>query len=123
MQTNWLEIGPLGEIPLAGGRYADTPLGQIALLRNERDEVFAVENRCPHRGGPLSEGYVSGTLVFCPLHNWQIDLCTGTAMPPDVGSIRTWPVRVEDGRVFIGIPHEHGEESSDDDGCGHQRLA
>ena len=100
---NWVEVGDLSAIPPMGGRYVDTPQGQIALLRNEADEVFAVENRCPHRGGPLSEGYVSGKLVFCPLHNWQIDLAKGEAVPPDVGCVKQYAVKVEAGMVFLEL--------------------
>ncbi|MHB8249348.1 MAG: nitrite reductase small subunit NirD [Acidithiobacillus sp.] len=101
--AQWMEVGSLMEIPQLGGRYVDTPQGQIALLRNEADEVFAVENRCPHRGGPLAEGFVSGRVVFCPLHNWQIDLNKGEALPPDAGCVKTYPVRVEEGQVYIAL--------------------
>lgn len=99
----WLALGSIAEIPTLGGRYVDTPQGQIAVLRNENDEVFAVSNRCPHRGGPLSEGFVSGKIVFCPLHNWQIDLEKGEAMAPDHGCVKRFPVRVEDQQVWLGL--------------------
>lgn len=102
-EITWVEIGPIHDIPQLGGRYVETPSGQIAILRNEADEIFAVENRCPHKGGPLSEGYVSGQVVFCPLHNWQIDLRKGEAVAPDKGCVKTYPVRLDDGQVFIGL--------------------
>lgn len=100
---HWIVVGSLEDIPPLGGRYVETDKGQIALLRNETDEVFAVENRCPHRGGPLSEGYVSGRIVFCPLHNWQIDLTKGEALPPDVGCVKTYPVKIESGQIFLSL--------------------
>ncbi len=99
----WLALGPLEAIPACGGRYVDTPQGQIAVLRNEQDEVFAVSNHCPHRGGPLSEGFVSGKVVFCPLHNWQIDLEKGEAVAPDSGCVNKYPIRMEDGQVWLGL--------------------
>lgn len=100
---HWIAVGSLEDIPPLGGRYVETDKGQIALLRNETDEIFAVENRCPHRGGPLSEGYVSGKVVFCPLHNWQIDLTKGEALPPDVGCVKAYPVKIESGQIFLSL--------------------
>ncbi|MFA7495778.1 MAG: nitrite reductase small subunit NirD [Acidithiobacillus sp.] len=99
----WLELGSIEEIPALGGRYITTSQGEIALLRNENDEIFAVSNRCPHRGGPLSEGFVSGKTVFCPLHNWQIDLEKGEAMAPDQGCVKTFPIRIENQIVWLGL--------------------
>ncbi|MBU2740364.1 MULTISPECIES: nitrite reductase small subunit NirD [Acidithiobacillus] len=99
----WMALGTLEEIPARGGRYVETPFGEIAVLRNENDEVFAVSNHCPHRGGPLSEGFVSGKLVFCPLHNWQIDLEKGEAMAPDSGCVKRFPIRMEGGQIWLGL--------------------
>ena len=99
----WFPLGRIDEVPLGGGRYVETPAGQIAVLCNEAGELFAVHNRCPHRGGPLSEGFVSGKTVFCPLHNWQIDLESGEALAPDVGCSHKYPVKVEGGRVLLAL--------------------
>ncbi|MBU2738240.1 MULTISPECIES: nitrite reductase small subunit NirD [Acidithiobacillus] len=99
----WMALGTLEEIPARGGRYVETPLGEIAVLRNENDEVFAVSNQCPHRGGPLSEGFVSGKLVFCPLHNWQIDLEKGEAVAPDSGCVKRFPIRMEGEQIWLGL--------------------
>ncbi|BBF65877.1 nitrite reductase small subunit NirD [Acidithiobacillus sp. 'AMD consortium'] len=99
----WMALGTLEEIPAWGGRYVETPEGQIAILRNENDEVFAVSNQCPHRGGPLSEGFVSGKLVFCPLHNWQIDLEKGEAVAPDSGCVKRFPIRMEGEQIWLGL--------------------
>ncbi len=100
----WQDVAALTDLPALGGRLVVVPGGEIALLRNERDEIFAIDNRCPHKGGPLAEGAVSGHSVYCPLHNWRIDLTCGQACAPDVGQVRTWPVRVTDGRILIGLP-------------------
>ena len=75
--------------------------GKIAVFRNTEDKVFALLDRCPHKGGPLSQGIVFGESVACPLHNWCIDLKTGCAAAPDEGSVKRFPVRVVDGMVEL----------------------
>ena len=97
---SWIDIGHIDDIPLRGARVVKTPLGCVALFRTGEAEVFAASDRCPHKGGPLSEGIVHGQSVTCPLHNWVFDLNTGQAQGED-GSITTFPVRVENGRVLI----------------------
>ncbi len=97
---SWIDIGPVTDIPLRGARKVKTPLGCVAIFRTDTAEVFAVTDSCPHKGGPLSEGIVHGTSVTCPLHNWVFDLNTGQAKGED-GSIATFPVRIEAGRVLI----------------------
>lgn len=104
IDASWQEVASLGDIPRLGGRVLATTSGEIAILRNESGTIFALDNRCPHKGGPLSEGYVSGETVYCPLHNWQIDMRCGEAREPDKGCVRTWPVRIEGERVFIRLP-------------------
>lgn len=98
---SWLDIASVDDIPLRGARKIRTAMGCVALFRTDRDEVFAASDRCPHKGGPLSEGIVHGQSVTCPLHNWVFDLNTGQAQGGDTGSISTYPVRVEAGRVLI----------------------
>ena len=73
----------------------------IALFRTMDDRVFALEDRCPHRNGPLSQGIVHAKAVTCPLHNWVIDLESGKALGADVGSVRTYPLKIENGRILI----------------------
>ena len=99
----WTEIGRLEDIPRLGSRVVRAPGGDIAVFRNADDEVFAVLNRCPHQGGPLSEGLVYGRTVACPLHNWCMDLATGSALAPDEGCVPTFPVRVAEGRVLLDL--------------------
>jgi len=78
----------------------------VALFRTHDGHLFALEDRCPHQGGPLSEGIVHGHRVTCPLHNWVIDLPTGEAQAPDRGSVRTFAVEVVDDEVVITLPSE-----------------
>ena len=103
MMNDWVEIGRIEQIPLRGARCVNTPAGKIAVFRTAENQVYAIENRCPHKQGPLSEGIVHGASVTCPLHNWVFDLATGKATGADEGEVRTYPVEVVDGRIFLGI--------------------
>ena len=78
-----------------------TRLGCIAVFRTSEEEVFATSDRCPHKGGPLSEGIVHGKSVTCPLHNWVFSLASGEAQGADEGMIDTFAIRIEDGRLML----------------------
>ncbi|MEN8206901.1 MAG: nitrite reductase small subunit NirD [Pseudomonadota bacterium] len=101
--TNWTEIAKLEDIPRLGSRVLKTDTMNIALFRTASDEVFAIRDECPHKGGPLSQGIVHGTSVTCPLHNWKIDLASGEALVPDEGCTNTFVTKIEDGRVFLAL--------------------
>ena len=98
----WLEVGTIEDIPKLGSRVVRREGGDIALFRNSEDDVFALLNRCPHKGGPLSEGIVYGRTVACPLHNWCIELHSGQAKAPDEGCAPSFPVKVDGGKVMVG---------------------
>ena len=98
---NWLDIGALADIPRQGARVVKTVLGCVAVFRTAQDQVFALSDSCPHKGGPLSEGIVHGTSVTCPLHAWVFSLETGQAQGADAGAVATYPMRVEGGRLLI----------------------
>ena len=99
----WYEIGSLDDIPRRGARCVTSPEGRIAVFRTIDDRVFATEDRCPHKGGPLSQGIVHGNAVTCPLHGMVLSLESGMALGADEGRIRTIPVKVEDGRLFVQL--------------------
>jgi nitrite reductase (NADH) small subunit len=99
--SEWISIGPLDSIPRLGSRTVKTPGGSIAIFRTAEDEVFALDDRCPHKAGPLSQGIVHGRRVTCPLHGFVIELATGTAVAPDEGCTATHSVRVEDGTIWL----------------------
>jgi len=100
---DWLQIGHIEDIPRQGSRVVQTPTGEIALFRSVDDKVFALNNKCPHKGGPLSQGIVHGKRVTCPLHNWVIDLETGVAVVPNRGCAHRLEVRVAHGVVFLEV--------------------
>jgi nitrite reductase (NADH) small subunit len=99
--ASWTEIGKLTDIPPLGARVVETPRGPVAVFRTADDAVFAVRDRCPHKQGPLSEGIVHGGQVTCPLHNWVIDLASGEAVAPDHGHTACFPVKIEQGMVWL----------------------
>ena len=103
---NWIQVGKLEEIPRQGSRVVKTAKGEIALFRSLDDEVFALDNRCPHKGGPLSQGIVHGKRVTCPLHSWMIELETGNAVAPDIGCAHKHAVKVEEGVLLLKISAE-----------------
>src|SRR5689334_13343514 len=101
----WVRLTPAENIPLREGRAVRIAGLDIAIF-NLGDRFLAVENRCPHRGGPLADGIVSGGSVVCPLHAWKIDLTSGevvnrTDNPP---CARIFATRVENGVVSLEIP-------------------
>ena len=101
MNGDWLDIGWLNEIPVRGSRTVPVAGGEeVAVFRTADNRVFALLNRCPHKGGPLSQGIVHGHSVACPLHNWTIALATGNAQGEE-GCTPTIPVRVDAGRVLL----------------------
>jgi nitrite reductase (NADH) small subunit len=100
---DWFDIGNVTDIPPRGARCVVTPRGRIGVFRTADDRIFAIEDHCPHKGGPLSQGIVHGASVTCPLHNWVFSLETGEAQGPDEGAVRTIPVRIVDGRLSLGL--------------------
>jgi nitrite reductase (NADH) small subunit len=102
--SNWKDICAVTEIPVLGARRIARDKGcAVAVFRNSEDKVFALLDRCPHKGGPLSQGIVFGESVACPLHNWTIGLDDGCAKAPDEGCTTKFKVNVEAGRVFLDI--------------------
>jgi nitrite reductase (NADH) small subunit len=104
---SWHRVCTVEDIPKLGARVVQRKAcgaPAVAVFRTRDDRVFALEDKCPHRGGPLSQGIVHGKRVTCPLHDWQVDLDTGSAVAPDEGGTQHFAVRVEDGAVFVDLP-------------------
>jgi len=100
--SEWKKICLVNDIPVLGSRRVAREKGMdVAVFRNDEDVVFALLDRCPHKGGPLSQGIVFGTSVACPLHNWTIGLADGCARAPDVGCTQKFSVHVADGVVHL----------------------
>ncbi len=117
----WVRITPVQNIPLREGRSVSVGSREIAIF-NLGNRFLAVDGRCPHKGGPLAEGIVTGTMVVCPLHAWKINLETGCAAKADVNPacVATYQTRVESGIVLIELPEPSGPEPGNSFLCGEQ---
>jgi len=99
----WVAIGKLSDIPIRGARCVLTPMGKIGVFRTAENDVYAIEDHCPHKGGPLTQGIVHGASVTCPLHNWVIDLETGQTQGADEGAVKTLPIRLDGSVIELGL--------------------
>jgi len=106
--ADWIDVCRIDDIPKKGARVVRTADGDIAVFRTGEDEIFALRDKCPHKGGPLSQGIVHGKRVACPLHDWKIHLETGLAVAPDEGCAARFPVRLEDDRVMLSLTPDTG---------------
>lgn len=100
----WVQVGEVNDIPVRGARCVQHEDTNIALFRSATDEIFALEDRCPHKQGPLSQGIVHDDCVTCPLHNWVISLKSGEAQGADSGKTRSYPVKIVGKDVLLGLP-------------------
>ena len=101
--TDWKKLCVLDEIPRLGSRVVKSPKGDIAVFRTAEDEIFALHDKCPHKGGPLSQGLISGKVVTCPMHSWKIQLDSGEAVAPDKGCAHSFAVKLEADVVWIAL--------------------
>ncbi|AKS46023.1 assimilatory nitrite reductase (NAD(P)H) small subunit [Octadecabacter temperatus] len=99
--ANWVDIAALEDVPKRGARLIKTAHGCVAVFRTGADEVYALDNACPHKQGPLADGIVHDKSVTCPLHNWVISLETGEVQGADEGQVATYPAKVVDGRITL----------------------
>ncbi len=104
--TDWIDIGQLEDIPRLGARVISSVHGDIAVFRTKDDKVFALLDKCPHKGGALSQGIVHGDKVTCPLHNWVIGLMDGEAQGYDTGCTPSFPVKQEGDRILLSLEAE-----------------
>jgi nitrite reductase (NADH) small subunit len=96
-------IGEVADLPLKLGKTVTIGSKEIAVFKLENGEIRALENRCPHKGGVLAEGILSGEYVFCPMHDWKISVKDGNVQAPDVGCVQSFPVEVKGDQVYILI--------------------
>jgi nitrite reductase (NADH) small subunit len=103
--ARWIRIAAADAVPPREGRAVDLGSHQIALF-NLGDRFLAVDNRCPHRGGPLADGILAGNAVVCPLHAWKVCLVTGAVQRPGDAAecLATYPTRVESDVVWVAVP-------------------
>lgn len=103
MSEQWLDVCAVEDIPQRGARRFEFEHGVIGLFRTQSGEIYAIDNACPHTGGPLTEGIVHDCAVTCPLHSLIIDLKTGKARGNDEGQVSTYQVEVQNDRVLLNL--------------------
>lgn len=96
-----IEISSVEQLPEKLGKCVKVRDMELALFRSSSGQIYALENRCPHKGGDLSQGIVSGEFVFCPLHDWKICMKDGKVQEPDHGCVKTYKVEMNDDKLFI----------------------
>lgn len=104
-RTKWF-VCQLSDIDVKGARTVRVRDTEIAVFRLTDGRVLAVENRCPHKGGTLSEGMVCGSAVHCPLHDWKVELTSGEVYDePDYGCVTTYETEIdrESGSVYVTV--------------------
>ena len=101
--AKWVAVGSIDDIPLRGARCVKNGAMTIAMFRTATNEIYALEDKCPHKNGPLSQGIVHDGCVTCPLHNWVISLSTGRAQGADEGATLAFPVKIEAGRIYLDL--------------------
>lgn len=101
--SEWVRLCSLAEAPADGEVAEKDARGGMVCLANIEGKLWALDNTCPHRGGPLGQGWVEGHAVVCPWHSWAFDVATGEALPPDRGHVAVLPVRVEGGDVLVEL--------------------
>ncbi len=98
---DYIDIGAVEDIPVRAARLVKTDHGCIAVFRTSSNKVYAIDDKCPHKGGPLSNGIQHDERITCPLHNWVFDLNTGRAQGADEGTVKTYDIKVVDDRIML----------------------
>ncbi|ARK28584.1 nitrite reductase small subunit NirD [Halalkalibacter krulwichiae] len=102
-QLKRVEVAALQDLSVGIGKRVNVSGEEIALFKQKGGTVSAIQNSCPHKGGPLSEGIVSGEHVFCPLHDWKINMKDGQVQAPDVGCVKKYEVEIVGEKVYIFV--------------------
>ena len=113
-QRKWILVSEENLIPKNEGKKVIFENHEIALFR-VGTEYCAVDNSCPHKGGPLADGIVAGKSVFCPLHNWKINLENGCALSGGRGKVKTYPVKVLNNQVYVAFEEGKFHEDTNEE--------
>jgi nitrite reductase (NADH) small subunit len=98
-----VRIGSRVDLP-AAGEAREFEIGErVVCVANVNGDYSALDNVCPHRGGPLGQGYIEGDKLVCPWHGWQFDAKTGAVAHAPSQKITTYPLQVEGDDVFVDI--------------------
>ena len=101
--ANWVRLCAVEEAP-AAGELSEVEAGTVTVcLANIDGQLRALDNLCPHRQGPLGQGWVEGQTVVCPWHAWAFDCRTGVAEAPEQAQVKVYPLQTEDGTVLVDL--------------------
>ena len=98
-----VRVGQAGDVPAGEGRVIEAD-GRTLAVFNVDGTLYALDNACPHRGGPLGDGDLDGRLVACPWHAWQWDVTSGANANNPAVRVPCFPVTVEAGEIFVDLP-------------------
>ena len=100
---HWVQICTLAEAPQEGQVAEVEVEGVSVCLARHNGKLSALDNICPHRQGPLGQGWLEGDAVLCPWHSWAFNLETGIADPPERAAVAVFPIRVENETVLVEL--------------------
>lgn len=109
----WFKVGKISDIPSRGARCINNGDMKIVIFRTQDDQIFALEDKCPHSSGPLSQGIVHDGCVTCPLHNWVISLESGLAQGADKGATKSFPTKLDGETILLNLSYTLAEVSED----------
>ena len=101
--AEWVRLCAIEEAPPAGDLREVEVAGKTLCFANIDGQLHAIDNLCPHRAGPLGQGWIEGQAVVCPWHAWAFDCRTGIAEEPERAQVKVYPVRAEDGAVLVDL--------------------
>jgi len=102
MAVPFVKVADLSEVPAGTGKLVVGPFDKPMALFNVEGQIYAINHVCPHRGGPLAEGTLTGTVVRCPWHGWTFDVTTGEPDHPGGHSVAAYQVKVEGTSIYVG---------------------
>jgi 3-phenylpropionate/trans-cinnamate dioxygenase ferredoxin subunit len=101
--SNWFEVANIADLPNGGWHEVDVENTSILII-NMNGQIYAIENLCTHDGGTLADGHIEGENIVCPRHGAKFCIKTGAVTaPPAYEDIKTFPTRLENGKVLLEI--------------------
>jgi nitrite reductase (NADH) small subunit len=100
----FVKVGSLKLLPPGSATHFEIGDGDAVAVCNVAGALYAIDGICPHAGGPLGHGALDGPILTCPFHGWEFDCITGTIPGDDLKLLATYPVKVEDGEIFVELP-------------------
>ena len=101
-EKNILDLGPVENIPVGEGREYQIGHEEIAIFRARNNKIYAIQAKCPHRNGFLSDGMIGNGILVCPFHSYKFELASGKPLGNDCESLQTYRVEISDaGHILL----------------------